>query len=739
MTRRGAGLGLTLTVGLAGLLLTLVDVVPRYVPHTWIQRDGRFYTNVNVTLVEGLSLDQGEFAASWYEGKLGWNRNLNADWSNVALGRGGVHLPKHPVLLPILSTPLFWAFGLPGTLAFNVLLFGLLVGVSFAVARRYATTPAAAAAALAAILGSGLRLYTYDYHVDVLNLLLFVAAFELLHQRRGALAGALLGLTVALKPTGLMWLPSLAILLLGRRDRRTLLYGLAGGTAVLLAFGVVNTWLFGRPWWAGYNRTLVVVNGVPQVTANIDAFDVPWREGIRTLWEGPWGIRHRLPLFGLSALGLVALARRRPAYVVAAVLGTALSIVVFARYRWFGDRFLWPSAALLLPALAAAFDLGGRWLGPRRRPLLVAALAAMALAGLHGLVGPGATERLADGGRALGLRVLEAGVLAAATALAAMRLAGRARTPAPPRALALQRPPPAGAPRRPVVPWGGGAGAWGAVAAVGLLLLPGVLDRLLGGGTAVYVALGVVLLAAARWWLAAPVVLALLALGWGADQGPVPLHALAALATVAPALLGSVGGALADLWRASRWPERGAVAAAALLLLGAIGAGRRLDPGPFRLASYRGVRTATVHLGTIPCDFLAWEHLNWECATFDRGVHGETGLATSQPLHVAGQEKRLLLISTQRGRPRTARWEDLDGGRALELEYAVADELPGGGELEVRVDDRALATIELPPGPDGRVHRRTLPLPEGTGPTVDLELELRGSRAAVGVDGRFVE
>ncbi|MCZ7677574.1 MAG: hypothetical protein M5U28_01870 [Sandaracinaceae bacterium] len=114
---------LAIAVGLAALILTVGEVAARYVPHTWIQRDGRFYVNVNTTLVEGASVDQGEFCASWYEGNLGWNRNLDEGWSNVSLGRDGEHLPKHPILLPLLSTPLFWAFGLHGTLVFNVLLF----------------------------------------------------------------------------------------------------------------------------------------------------------------------------------------------------------------------------------------------------------------------------------------------------------------------------------------------------------------------------------------------------------------------------------------------------------------------------------------------------------------------------------------------------------------------------------------------------------------------------------------
>jgi hypothetical protein len=174
-----------------------------------------------------------------------------------------------------------------------------------------------------------------------------------------------------------------------------------------------------------------------------------------------------------------------------------------------------------------------------------------------------------------------------------------------------------------------------------------------------------------------------------------------------------------------------------LIALFAIGLVPRLRDEPFRIASYHGVRTARVHLGNIPCDFLAWEHLNWECATFDRGVHGETGLSTSQPLHVSGDDAGLFLISTQGGRPRTVRWDDVPAGAALALRWAVPDELRGGGTLTVRIDGAELARFEVPHAPDGLREER-LDTSAHDGRRVSLELELRGPGAAVVVDGGFV-
>ena len=58
-------LALALAVGLVVFALAVAEAAVRYTPSTWIQRDGRFYTNVNVTLVEDGSVIQDEFAASW--------------------------------------------------------------------------------------------------------------------------------------------------------------------------------------------------------------------------------------------------------------------------------------------------------------------------------------------------------------------------------------------------------------------------------------------------------------------------------------------------------------------------------------------------------------------------------------------------------------------------------------------------------------------------------------------------
>lgn len=349
-----------ISLGLLALLGAVAFAWASYVPHTFILRDGRFYTNVAATLTESLSIEQ-PFARSWYGGDLGWNYNLDAGWSNIAQGRNGEHLPKHPLLLPVLSAPFFYALGLPGLLLFNVLTFFVVGACGFGLARRYVGDEDEAAAGLAALalpLGTSILSYAYDCHVDTLLLALFLGGVLAIHRGRGVLAGVLLALTVTLKPTCLMWLPAFLLLALSPQaslDKRGLLRAVGAGTLVLLGYALLNTWLFGRPYWAGYNRTLVVVDGQPGIADHVDAFSFPLRAGLERLFLGHYGIARLFALFTLALPGWALLGRRAPRYVAASVLALGCAVLVFAKYDWEGDRFLWPALALLVPALAASF------------------------------------------------------------------------------------------------------------------------------------------------------------------------------------------------------------------------------------------------------------------------------------------------------------------------------------------------------------------------------------------------
>ena len=293
------------SVALAVLLVAGIHAASQYVPSTWIQRDGRFYVNVNTSLVEDASFVQEEFAASWYEDDLGWNHDLDASWSNVARGADGRRMPKHTIALPLLSTPLFWAFGLLGTLLFNVLSFSIAGAGQCAFCQRWASSAAAAAAVFGALLATSLREYVYDYHVDILILALFAMALTALVWRRGTWAGFFVGVAVMCRPTALLWAPALAAIALQTGERRQLVRALVAGAVIVCLIAVSNWVLYGAPWWSGYNRVLVRVNGSLTLADVGGAFDVPFRQGIRELWGGPYGVSHRATFLALAAPGLL--------------------------------------------------------------------------------------------------------------------------------------------------------------------------------------------------------------------------------------------------------------------------------------------------------------------------------------------------------------------------------------------------------------------------------------------------
>ena len=696
-------------LGLLVLALAVFFVAMVYAPNTWINRDGRFYVNVNTTIVEDFSLRQEGFAGSWYTRPLGWNRNLPWDWSNVAIGSGGELLPKHPWLMPVLSTPLFFALGLVGTLVFNLLLFGLMAGGFYRFTREYAGPVPAALSVCTFLFGTAVHLYMYDYNIDVLILALFALALAALAARRGAAAGVLYGLCLVIKPTCLMLLPVLLLLLWERRDRRTFKWSLIGGAATLAAAGMVNAWLFGRPWWSGYSRTLVMVAGQQQIFSHAEGFDRPLAAGLKSVFTGHFGLAGRHTLMILALPGLVLLASKRWRYVAGAVLTLIVSVLVFSKFNYDGDRFHWPAIALLLPALAVTFGLVQKALGkiPQLvRPAMLAALLpvlAFLAAVPHINIGPPAILLL--------LNLLMVSVLVFCAVLIAQRIM--------PPSLAV-------------------------AAVTGLFLLPMARDVILHGGQHLLaVTLSLVCLEAVlrRKWLFAGVA-AGLAAAWILY---VVLSDGMLIRKRSPALLMPPLIPLAALfWWLSRFlvslsRRRWLIAGGGLLLIILVVGIVRLSLNaaePFRIGTEKSLRLAKVHLGEIPCDFLPWEHMSWECSHLDRGHYNQVGLALPEGVKVGGVPRELLLIPTGlRGQDRTVTWQKVKAGGALVLEHAAPDNPKGAVEVAVFINGEEVDRFQTRDKPNRRIDTSAF-----AGREVELRLlvhSLGKSGAAVAVGGGF--
>lgn len=808
-------------LGVLGVLAALAFVLPNAHENTWIFRDGRFYVNVTDTLVEDLSLDQHRFASSWYSGTLGWNRNLDPGWSNVALGRNGEYFPKHPWLLPLFGSPLYFAFGLRATLIFNLLMFGFIAAGLYRFARAYSDPVSSALAVGTFVFGTIIVGSAYDYSVDVFMLACVSQGLAAVVTRRGALAGALFACAVIVKPTALMLVPSLALLTfaptrdqLARATERataalSLRRSLVTGSIGLGAFALINTVMYGRPWWSGYNRTLVTVDGAPTLASHADAFGVPFEQGFRQVMFGDYGLSHTFTAALVAVPGLVCLAYRRPRVFLAAAIAVPLSVLVFSKYVYEGHRFHWPAFALLVPAIAATYDLVGR---AARRAMpesdgasaRVGAAVAAILASSFAVGEPFPRVR----GLSYGGPLLEAlssrfeGREAAIVALVFIALVLGASVTAL-VAVARER----GVPilflaamtcflgvneiRTALVQWVPALALVAALAlasaaflrgrsrrrrvattlfalplaAAGLWLLPEAQSVALvpmlssfvevpeGAHRLVLVALGVGAVAVltsgvglvidgaprrtprrATTWVGVAAALVVLVLAPRFDPGAASFHAAALASVVALlAVLPLLRGFVLRVRESALSLDRRAlltIIAGALVALFVIGVGRRVvhARAPFVLESDEAVRTAVVHQGEVPCDFLAWEHMSWECSQYDRGLYGMAGLALSDPPRFDGVATRALLVpSGPMGQARRVTWQTARAGRSLRLAYGVPDGQLGGGTLIVRIDGVTRAQLEMPPRASPLAFE-TIDTHELVGRHVELELELVGAR-----------
>lgn len=353
---RVAAWGLVVAVGF--LVLHLPGLVERYEPNSWLFADGAFYFKTVQAVAEHGQVEQRALQpVSWYEHDLGWNRRLDDAWSNVALGTDGGWYPKHPLPLPLLSVPLYWLYGAPGTLVANVLLNLAFVLLVFLLSRRVARVEVAVVVALVVAAMPFVRTMSYTFSNDVLGAVLVLGAMELALGGRFGWAGVLAGLSLWSRVTNGIFLPSLAIVGWSVGGFR------AVGRAALFAclpvgaWAAFNTWMFGVPWVTTYQRVLVREAGVLKVASHTRLFTVPFLKGIERIVLGDdGGFRTFLPL-APGLVGTFVLLFKRRALAIALLLFAVLPLLVFAKYHWYRPHFLYPVYGASAVGLAALANL----------------------------------------------------------------------------------------------------------------------------------------------------------------------------------------------------------------------------------------------------------------------------------------------------------------------------------------------------------------------------------------------
>jgi hypothetical protein len=710
-------------VGLVTLALAILQVHSQYEPNTWINRDGRFYVNVNQTLVDDFSFDQSRYAASWYTGQLSWNREINQGWSNIALGRNNEHYPKHSWILPVLATPLFVAFGLLGTLFFNVLGIGLAGAGLYRFARSFLRPESAAAATIVFLFATSIREYMYDYHIDVLMLAAFSLALACAVTGRAFVVGMLCATLVVIRPTTLMLALPMAALLSERDARRSFLHAIGGALLVFAVVGGVNAWLFGRPWWVGYNRVLIVEHGVPRVESATDVFTVAFDEGIKRLWSGTYGLRDRFTIMGVAGLGLPWLLVKRTRYALAAITTAAISLVVFARYEYEGDRFHWLAIALFVPALGAVPELASRFLklsifrSPARAAIASGVMAVLvvvapAFADPHLETILPTTSFTRELFKNISTELYLPAALYLLNVFAFSIGVARIFTTRIP--------------------------ALGAAIGVGVLFIEPLRTMLAANDLRVlsFGAAGLCLFFAfsRQRIVAAPfLVAALLLLS-------VDIALLIAKVFVVAGLLVLAARFFAKSLTTQR---RSWFAVASLtVLLFVVGTARLASARGERehLSSHDVVRRARAFAGTVPCDFLAWEHMSWECSHIDHGVYDMVGLALPNGVTVQGSVVAMVVIPTASyGGVRTlvAR---MHGSSRFHLTWATPDGQRGGVRMTVFINNRQVDLIETSLD-ESPIQERIFATGQASNAHMEIKIEVRPSagrsNALVAVDGYF--
>jgi hypothetical protein len=338
-------------LALAAILLTALAAA-QYRPHTFLKGDCPYYAAAALSLLRDGDLDLRNQIRG----------GLEVHGTQVALGVRGEWYPKHPVLMSIASLPFFVLGGLNGALVFNV---AVLLLLSAGVARagdRLAGPPAGLIAAALILATTFVPQYVYNYSPDLFGTLLVVGGFAGLLGGRPALAGLLLAAAVWVKPTNLVFFAGGGAYLVHDGGWRRGGDYLAGGLPVIAMVAALQHHMFGAPWHTGYDRTLVLADGVPALVTHRDFFDLPfWRGFLQQLFLPGRGLLVAAPILWFLLPGSVLFLRRRRAAAILTLSTCAALFLLMCKYRYWsyahaGNRFLFPLLFLSVLPLSCLID-----------------------------------------------------------------------------------------------------------------------------------------------------------------------------------------------------------------------------------------------------------------------------------------------------------------------------------------------------------------------------------------------
>ncbi|MBN1871184.1 MAG: hypothetical protein JW800_01275, partial [Candidatus Omnitrophica bacterium] len=227
----------------------------------------------------------------------------------LALGKKNRLVPKHPIIMPVLSIPFYMLFKSYGLLLFNVIDAIILMILIFKLNRLFFNEWVSFATTIIYATGTLFLDYVYNYSPDILSTVMVVGGLYFILKKRYHVGALLLGLSLFAKvsnivPAGLIIAYAVFVILKGdrltsgekaqdmTRKVTTILVFLLVFLIALAPLLMTNYELFGSPFVTGYQRTAERGDGGRlHIFDHMGHFDQPFLLGARRLlFLGRWGI-----------------------------------------------------------------------------------------------------------------------------------------------------------------------------------------------------------------------------------------------------------------------------------------------------------------------------------------------------------------------------------------------------------------------------------------------------------------
>ena len=270
----------------------------------------------------------------------------------IALDQNNHFVPKHNIVLAILSLPLVALWGKQGAVIFNLLQLLLCLHALNLWIASYSSPGTASVATFLVGVASFAPHYVYNFSQDILATMFLLGAFICLDRRSDRrlgllLAGVLFGIACVAKFPYLVVLPAL-MFLLPPKPLGWIYFGVgfAGPVALLLGY---NGAMFGDPLVTSYDRIAIFEAGAWHVATHRNDFsmEIFSRGAIGQLTDRQHGLLWTSPITVPSLVGLFYLLQRR--WRLGVALGATILLLYgfFAAYRFwdtshYGNRFLFP-------------------------------------------------------------------------------------------------------------------------------------------------------------------------------------------------------------------------------------------------------------------------------------------------------------------------------------------------------------------------------------------------------------